>query len=86
MLSGEKLIDDPAFKARLLALEPEAIGGEMEGSGILDACLRNTTRWIIVKGICDWAENKAGGAQPKAAENAMRVVFTMIQGDLIPVV
>jgi nucleoside phosphorylase len=86
MLSGEKLIDDPAFKARLLALEPEAIGGEMEGSGILDACLRNTTRWIIVKGICDWAENKAGGAQPKAAENAMRVVFTMVQGDLIPVV
>ncbi len=85
MLSGEKLIDDPVYKAQLLDREPEAIGGEMEGSGIFDACYRNTRRWIIVKGICDWAVNKTGGAQSKAAENAMRVVFAMLQGEALPV-
>ena len=69
----------------LLALEPEAIGGEMEGSGILDACLRRAARWIVVKGICDWAENKHSDVQAEAAENAMRVAFAMLQGDALPI-
>jgi nucleoside phosphorylase len=33
VLSGEKLVDDAAFKAALFAQYPHAIGGEMEGRG-----------------------------------------------------
>jgi nucleoside phosphorylase len=33
LLSGEKLVDDPAFKAELFDRYPQAIGGEMEGVG-----------------------------------------------------
>ncbi len=60
ILSGEKLIDDKAFKEKLLAAFPEAIGGEMEGSGVyLSSFHNNINEWIIVKGICDWGVNKS---------------------------
>ncbi len=84
LLSGEKLVDDPAFKAELWKREPEAVGGEMEASGIVDAASRRTVRWLIVKAICDWGEHKDSAAQPVAALNAMRFVFAMIAGKLIP--
>lgn len=58
ILSGEKLVDDPAFKAELFKDHPEAIGGEMEGAGIYAACDQKVNDWILVKGICDWGENK----------------------------
>lgn len=78
MLSGEKLVDDPDFKKRLWEIEPEAIGGEMEGAGVVAACLRNQIPWIIVKAICDWGENKGNEKQPQAAQNAFEFVFKMI--------
>ena len=84
LLSGEKLVDDPAFKAALWKREPEAVGGEMEASGIVDAASRRVVRWLIVKAICDWGENKKNDAQSMAALNAMRFVFAMIGGKLIP--
>ena len=34
LLSGEKLVDNLSFKAELLRLFPQAIGGDMEGYGI----------------------------------------------------
>ena len=33
ILSGEKLVNDVEFRQELLDLEPEALGGEMEGEG-----------------------------------------------------
>lgn len=56
ILSGEKLIDDPAFKEKLMAAYPEAKGGEMEGAGIYAACDQHSIDWILVKGICDFAD------------------------------
>src|SRR5579884_2158379 len=58
VLSGEKVVDNPNFRAELLRLEPEAIGGEMEGAGLYAAALRNRVDWILVKAICDWADGK----------------------------
>lgn len=58
LLSGSVLINNPAFKAALLADHPTAIGGEMEGAGIWAAAQRNKTEWIVVKSICDWADGK----------------------------
>ncbi|MBN2549940.1 MAG: hypothetical protein JXB15_12325 [Anaerolineales bacterium] len=82
VLSGEKLIADEAFRDRLLKLEPEAIGGEMEGAGLYAAASDARVDWILVKAICDWADgNKNDGAQSQAAENAAGfVLYTLQQG------
>jgi nucleoside phosphorylase len=57
VLSGDKVVDDSTFKKNLFEAYPRAIGGEMEGRGAYSACRRkNLNEWIIVKGICDWAD------------------------------
>lgn len=58
VLSGEKLVDSAEFKAQLRSHFPDAIGGEMEGAGIQAACDRSNVDWLVVKGVCDYAENK----------------------------
>lgn len=59
LLSGAKLIDDIDFKSKLLRQYPDAIGGEMEGTGVYAAARDATiSEWIIVKSICDWADGK----------------------------
>lgn len=57
VLSGEKLVDDATFKQKLFERYPAAVGGEMEGAGLYAASVAvGLTEWIIVKGICDWAD------------------------------
>lgn len=85
LLSGEKLIDDPRFKLRLLKMEPEAIGGEMEGSGLYVSSSDHKVDWVVVKAICDWADgHKATRKAPRqklAADNAANfVVHVLSQG------
>src|SRR5215470_73709 len=58
VLSGEKLIDNMNFKDALLAMYPEAIGGEMEGAGLQAASGRANVEWLIAKSVCDYAERK----------------------------
>ena len=83
MLSGEKLVDNLAFRQELLAFEPEAIGGEMEGAGLYVACQDRHVDWILVKAICDWADgNKAtdkDARQATAACNAALFVLHTLQ-------
>ncbi len=83
LLSGEKLVDHPAFLAQLSALEPEAIGGEMEAAGLYAAAHRERVDWIVVKGISDWADGSKGEQkemrQSLAATNAAQFVITVLQ-------
>ncbi len=58
VLSGDKLIDSESFKQTLLENYPTAIGGEMEGAGLWASAVRNKTEWLLVKGVCDWADGK----------------------------
>ncbi len=83
LFSGEKLIDHRAWRDALLALEPEAVGGEMEGGGLYTAASDRKIDWIIAKAICDWAD---GGKhidkhsnQTLAARNAARLVLEVLQ-------
>ncbi len=83
ILSGEKLVDNKGFLQNLCDLEPEAIGGEMEGSGLYVACQHANVDWILVKSICDWAdgnknENKHS-QQEIAAKNAASFVLHVLQ-------
>lgn len=83
VLSGEKLVDNMDFRQHLRELEPEAIGGEMEGAGLYVACQDSKVDWILVKAICDWADgNKAedkDARQILAAHNAASFVLHVLQ-------
>lgn len=80
MLSGDKLVNDPAFRDWLLETEPEAIGGEMEGTGLYIAARDAKTDWIMVKAICDWADGaKNDDAQKLAAHNAAEFVLHALE-------
>ncbi|MDZ4086945.1 MAG: hypothetical protein U1E69_09090 [Tabrizicola sp.] len=70
LLSGMKLIDDADFRTELISRFPDAIGGEMEATGIAASASRLLADWIVVKSICDWAEGKKDGDQELAARNA----------------
>lgn len=85
ILSGEKLINDISFRDALCAIEPEAIGGEMEGAGLYAAASDAKVDWIIVKAICDWADGTKGDEyQEQAARNAASFTLHVImQGGLI---
>lgn len=83
LLSGEKLIDNVNFRDELLQAAPDALGGEMEGSGLYAAAHLNQRDWILVKAIADWADgNKARGKaqnQQRAATNAAAFVLHTLQ-------
>ncbi len=83
VLSGSKLVDDKEFKKHLFQLFPEAIGGEMEGCGLYAASFHESfNQWILVKGICDWAENKESEDKEKnqqiASEAAVSLCFNVM--------
>src|ERR1051325_2341407 len=83
VLSGEHLVDNVDYRGELLALEEEAIGGEMEGAGLYVACQNSKVDWILVKAICDWADgNKEADRnvrQRTAAHNAASFVLHALQ-------
>ncbi len=83
VLTGEKLIDNTDYLSQLIQKEPEAIGGEMEGAGLYTACQEERVHWILVKGICDWADGNKGidkeYRQQLAASNASSFVLFALQ-------
>ncbi len=73
ILSGEKLIDSRKVKLQLVEQYPTAIGGEMEGAGLWAAASRHRTEWLVVKGVCDWADKKDDRFQGLAAAAALNL-------------
>lgn len=55
ILSGEELINDVKRRDELVEEKPTAKGGEMEGIGLYSAS-DGKCEWILVKGICDFAD------------------------------
>jgi nucleoside phosphorylase len=83
MVSGEKLIDNMKFKAKLKKKYPEAIGGDMEAAGAYTAARRYKRDWIVVKAVCDYADGNKKRNKDKnqkiAARNAARLVFHVLE-------
>jgi nucleoside phosphorylase len=83
VLTGEKLVDNVDFRDQLCGFELEAIGGEMEGAGLYVACQDEKADWILVKGICDWADgnkrHNKDARQQIAACNAAEFVLEALQ-------
>ena len=88
LLTGEKLVDDLDYRESLKKLEPEAIGGEMEGAGLYVACQDAKVDWILVKAICDWADGNKDQdkkqRQQQAAGNAAAFVLHALQHAPLP--
>lgn len=78
LLTGEKLIDDKPFVTGLLKLEPEAIGGEMEGAGLVAAAERAKVDWIIAKAIVDWGYEKSTSSSDAQQYGAARSAFLFV--------
>lgn len=79
--SGEKLLRDPRF---LLMLKSSTHGrieaGEMEATGVVAACKRTSTDWIIFRGISDLGDEYKSDAFHKFAATmatAFAVDFVM---------
>lgn len=70
LISCLKLVDSKEKREDLKARFPDAIGGDMEASGIMAAAIRNRREWIIIKAICDWGFGKDKTNQLTAAQNA----------------
>ncbi len=83
VLTGEKLVDNVDFREQLRGFEPEAIGGEMEGTGLYVSCQDKNVDWILVKAICDWADGHKAqdrdARQQTAAHNAASFVLHALQ-------
>jgi nucleoside phosphorylase len=83
VLTGDKLVDNIDYRERLHSFDPEAIGGEMEGAGLYVACQNKKVDWILVKGICDWADgNKRQDKESRqkiAASNAIAFLLHSLQ-------
>lgn len=83
VLSGEKLVDNIDYRGQLKQFALEAIGGEMEGAGLYVASQDKKVDWILVKGICDWADGEKGtdkdSRQRLAARNAAEFVLHALQ-------
>jgi nucleoside phosphorylase len=78
VLTGSSLVDNIDYRDQLNELEPEALGGEMEGAGLYVACHDQHVDWILVKAVCDYADgNKAldkKNRQATAAASAASLV------------
>ncbi len=59
ILSGEELIDNIERRDELKKFYPTAKGGEMEGAGLYSAA-DGKVPWIVIKGICDFADGSKG--------------------------
>ena len=62
LLSGDKLIANAEFRDRLLHKFDRAIGGEMEAYGVAQACRAVGIEWAVIKGVCDWGDERKDDA------------------------
>lgn len=81
--SGSKLLNNKSEVGLLKDKQPELIGGDMEIAGVASSCERSNTKWIMIKGICDWGFNKETEKkeehQKTAASNAAKIIIKMLK-------
>ncbi|QIX62876.1 5'-methylthioadenosine/S-adenosylhomocysteine nucleosidase [Hymenobacter sp. BT18] len=77
ILSGEKLIDDIKYREQLVKLFDPVIGGEMEGTGLASVAHAYSKDWLVVKGICDFADGKKAINKIKKQYTAARAAVDL---------
>ena len=80
VITNDVLCDDESYVKNLRERFPDAIGGEMEGCGLL---ANYQTPWILVKAVCDFGHDKGDEYQGDAAMNAIKYVdYVLTEFDL----
>lgn len=80
MLTSEKLIDNNKFREGLIKSFPNAIGGEMESSGVYRMANKENIPSICIKSISDWGDGtKDYSFQKKSAS----ICFSYIRNILM---
>jgi adenosylhomocysteine nucleosidase len=87
-LSGASRIHCATYRDELRAAFPDrglVVGGDMEGIGLLASSDETESRWIIVKGISDFADSRRDDiiktTRPVACRNAARFVLSALLGE-----
>lgn len=90
MLCGEKLVDFPQLRQELENRFPDALGVEMEATGIAGACARRGVPWVMLKGVSDRGDGTKSTfhadedlAQREAARAAMMIVLEAVRHSFI---
>ncbi len=82
-LCGMPLVDNFEERKRLIALDAQAIGYEMESFGVASEAWRRDVRWALVKTISDWGDGEKKVAkeqrQKLAAHNAAEFVRKVLE-------
>lgn len=90
LLSAPVLYDDEVERDKALETHPEAVGGEMEGRGLVWEASQAKLDWLVIKAVCDWGAGKNApgvdkvGAQQLAAKNVASFVRHLIDSHLGP--
>jgi len=80
LLSGEKLIDNKEFRDQLAAEFSPVVGGEMEGCGLMAAARDGRVlEWIVVKGICDFADGNKGHDKQERQNSAAQAAVSLCE-------
>lgn len=76
VLSGEELVDNLEHRNQLKSTYPDSLGGEMEGAGVYAACV-NKEDWILIKGICDFADGEKSKDKRARQEIAIQSALSL---------
>ena len=83
------MVDNSKYKGQLKGLRSGALGGEMEGAGIMAAIEKvynNRAEAIVIKAICDWGDGKKSEAadwKPFSSHAAARYVYHQMKNSKI---
>jgi nucleoside phosphorylase len=79
VLTSNTVVNSRELVRQLRTEFPDAIAGEMEGTGVYEATTEDIKPdWILVKAISDWGYQKDDGGQPLAARNAAEFVAHVV--------
>ncbi len=76
VLSGESLVDNIDFRDQLKTIAPTSMGGEMEGIGLHAAC-DGKADWILIKGICDFADGNKSKNKKRNQTKAITAAISL---------
>ena len=82
--SGEKVISDANFVSALVSQDRAIVGIEMEGYGIASALFGRKEKFLLIRGICDFADHEKNDyARLSAMEGAVRLFNEALRRKLI---